>query len=367
MVKILLEKGYTVHGTTRSTAPEKVKHLTSLPGAAERLKLFEADLLNEGAYDAAIAGCVGVFHMASPFFLADQTEESLIPPAVDGTKNVMASCIKLGVKKVVLTSSTAAVYVQYGAKPPEHVYTEEDWSNEEAMRAHNFWYALSKQLAEQAAWSAVEGTDLALVTMNPCLVVGPMLQPGLNTSCAAVLAYMNGSRTEIEATPKAIVDVRDVALAHVLGMEKGDYEGRTLLIGASFPWGEAKPWLADAVPECATGFPTAQQDRSSLPSASDWAMGEAALRRALLLDSLCAREGERAHGRGRGSSCLCAAMYGLPHWFSLGDTASQATPESTLFTTAAKQSALELCSQVPKIRSRVLLATSKNGVTSPRL
>ena len=278
VVKILLEKGYTVHGTTRSTAPEKVKHLTRLPGAAERLKLFQADLLNEGAYDAAIAGCVGVFHMASPFFLADQTEEALIPPAVDGTKNVMASCIKLGVKKVVLTSSTAAVYVQYGAKPPEHVYTEEDWSNEEAMRAHNFWYALSKQLAEQAAWSVVEGTDLALVTMNPCLVVGPMLQPGLNTSCAAVLAYMNGSKTEIEATPKAIVDVRDVALAHVLGMEKGDYEGRTLLIGASFSWGDAKPWLADAVPECATGFPAAQQDRSSLPPASDWAMGEAALR-----------------------------------------------------------------------------------------
>jgi cinnamoyl-CoA reductase len=275
VVKLLLQRGYSVHGTTRSTAPEKVEHLTSLPGAAERLKLFEADLLNEGAYDAAITGCVGVFHMASPFFLAGQTEEALIPPAVDGTKNVVASCIKLGVKKVVLTSSTAAVYVQYGAKPAEYVYTEDDWSNEEAIRAHNFWYALSKQLAEKAAWNAVEGTNLSLVTMNPCLVVGPMLQPGLNTSCTAVLAYMNGSKKEVEASPKAIVDVRDVALAHVLGMEKGDYEGRTLLVGASFPWGDAKPWLADVVPECATGFPTAQEDRSSLPPPSDWAMGEA--------------------------------------------------------------------------------------------
>jgi nucleoside-diphosphate-sugar epimerase len=205
VVKLLLGKGYTVRGTTRSTAAEKVAHLTSLPGAAERLTLFEADLLNAGAYDEAITGCAGVFHMASPFFLAGQTEEALIPPAVEGTKNVMASCAKLGVKKVVLTSSTAAVYVQYGAMPPEHVYTEDDWSNEEGMRSHSFWYALSKTLAEQAAWSAVEGSDLSLVTMNPCLVVGPMLQPTLNTSCSAVLAYMNGSKTEVEVRKRAFL------------------------------------------------------------------------------------------------------------------------------------------------------------------
>jgi hypothetical protein len=57
-------------------------------------------------------------------------------------------------------------------------------------------------------------------------------------------------------------------------MEKGAYEGRTLLVGASFPWGDAKPWLAEAVPECATGFPSAQQDPASLPPPSEWAMGE---------------------------------------------------------------------------------------------
>jgi nucleoside-diphosphate-sugar epimerase len=305
VVKLLLERGYTVRGTTRSTAPEKVAHLTTLPGAAERLKLFEADLLNEGAYDAAITGCIGVFHMASPFFLAGQTEEALIPPAVEGTKNVISSCIKLGVKKVVLTSSTAAVYVQYGAKPPEYVYTEADWSNEEAMRSHSFWYALSKQLAEKVAWSAVEGTDVSLVTMNPCLVVGPMLQPGLNTSCAAVLAYMNGSKKEVEASPKAIVDVRDVALAHVLGMEKGDYEGRTLLIGASFPWGDAKEWLADAVPECATGFPTAQEDRSTLPPPSEWAMGEAHRQLSVLASPSCV---------GRSSNGCTVVLLRRPAW-----------------------------------------------------
>jgi nucleoside-diphosphate-sugar epimerase len=272
VVKMLLERGYTVRGTTRSSTPEKVQHLTSLPGASERLTLFEADLLAEGSFEEAIRGCVGVYHMASPFFLAGQTEEALVPPALDGTRNVLGSCLKLGVKKVVLTSSTAAVYVKYGDCTPETVYTEDDWSNEEGMRSHGFWYALSKQLAEQAAWKMVKGTPMKLATMNPCLVVGPMLQPSLNTSCAAVLAYMTGSKTEVEATPKAIVDVRDVALAHILGMESGTYEGRTLLIGASFPWGDAQPWLAEAVPACAPNFPIAKQDPASLPAPANWAM-----------------------------------------------------------------------------------------------
>lgn len=274
-VKLLLERGYTVRGTTRNTQPDKVAHLTALPGARERLTLVQADLLDNSAFDGAIEGCVGVYHMASPFFLAGQTEEALLPPAIHGTKNVLASCLKhkATVKKVVLTSSTAAVYVNYGNKPPEHVYTEEDWSDEDAMKRHGFWYALSKQLAEKAAWELLEGTGICLATMNPCLVVGPMLQPSLNTSCAAVLAYMNGSKAEIEATPKAIVDVRDVAIAHILAMENSQYSGRTLLIGASFPWGDAKPWLAEAVPACADGFPARQQDTNSLPPPQDWAMG----------------------------------------------------------------------------------------------
>jgi len=210
--------------------------------------------------------------MASPFFIEGSTEENLIPPALEGTENVLNTCLKHHVKKVVLTSSTACVYVQYGKYPPEHVYTEEDWSCVEGIRSHSFWYALSKTLAEQKAWEMVKDTPMKLATMNPCLVIGPMLQPTLNTSCAAVLGYMNGSRAEIEATPKAIVDVRDVALAHIRGMEKGSYEGRTLLVGASFPWGDAQPWLADAVPECAENFPSVLQDPASLPPPEDWAM-----------------------------------------------------------------------------------------------
>jgi nucleoside-diphosphate-sugar epimerase len=272
VVKLLLERGYTVRGTTRSAAPEKVAHLTSLPGAAERLTLLEADLLTPGAFDEAVAGCVGVYHMASPFFLEGQSEALMIPPAVDGTKNVLGSCTRHAVRKVVLTSSTAAIYVQFGAKPKAHVYSEADWSHDERMRAHNAWYCISKTEAEKAATAQLAEAGIPLAVMNPCLVIGPMLQPTLNTSCAAVLSYMSGKRTQVEATPKAIVDVRDVALAHVLGMETEGYVGRTMLVGASFPWADAQPWLAAAVPECAGAFPAKQQDPASLPAPEHWAM-----------------------------------------------------------------------------------------------
>ena len=111
-VQQLLEAGYTVHGTVRSlTNPDKVRHLTSLFGASERLKLFEADLLKEGSFDEAVAGCEAVLHTASPF-TSDKTmtEDDFCKPAIQGTLNVLGSLKRNGVKICVITSSTAAVY-----------------------------------------------------------------------------------------------------------------------------------------------------------------------------------------------------------------------------------------------------------------
>ena len=158
LVKILLERGYTVHGTVRSTSnATKTQHLLNLPGAADRLKLFEADLLQEGSFDTAVAGCSVVFHTASPFFINGGTEENLVVPAVQGTTNVLDSVAKAGdATRVVLTSSTASVYVNYGAQPADYIYTEADWSNEDLARANGGWYFVSKTAAERAAWSFVE-------------------------------------------------------------------------------------------------------------------------------------------------------------------------------------------------------------------
>ena len=111
-VQQLLATGYTVHGTVRSLENrEKVAHLEALPFAATRLKLFEADLLVDGSFDAAVAGCDAVLHTASPFSTdSSLTEEDFCRPAVYGTLNVLNSLKRAGVKICVLTSSTAAVY-----------------------------------------------------------------------------------------------------------------------------------------------------------------------------------------------------------------------------------------------------------------
>ncbi|KAE8796920.1 Dihydroflavonol-4-reductase [Hordeum vulgare] len=117
LVKLLLHRGYTVRATVRDTAdPKKTLHLQALEGAKERLHLFKASLLEEGTFDAAIAGCDCVFHTASPFYhnVKDPKAE-LLDPAVNGTLNVLRSCKKASIKRVIVTSSMAAV--AYNGKP----------------------------------------------------------------------------------------------------------------------------------------------------------------------------------------------------------------------------------------------------------
>ncbi|KAG9407329.1 hypothetical protein AC1031_002057 [Aphanomyces cochlioides] len=134
-VKLLLERGYRVRATVRDpTNEKKVAHLKALPGAKERLTLFKANLLEEGAFDAAIKDCLAVLHTASPFFLNNQTRENLVEPAVQGALNVLRSAARTpSVRRVVLTSSGASVYVHFGTKPADHVFTEADWSHQELM------------------------------------------------------------------------------------------------------------------------------------------------------------------------------------------------------------------------------------------
>jgi hypothetical protein len=126
VVTLLLEAGYTVHATVRNLDDTaKYAHLLGMPGAEGRLKMFAADLLVPGSFDAAIAGCTVVQHCASPFFFtSSDPERELIRPAVEGTANVLRSAIAAPtVRRVVATSSVAAVYLT--GKPHDHFYTDE--------------------------------------------------------------------------------------------------------------------------------------------------------------------------------------------------------------------------------------------------
>uniref|UniRef100_A0A7N0UF63 NAD-dependent epimerase/dehydratase domain-containing protein n=1 Tax=Kalanchoe fedtschenkoi TaxID=63787 RepID=A0A7N0UF63_KALFE len=232
LVKLLLQRGYTVKASVRDPDdPTKTHHLTALDGAAERLHLYKANLLEQGSFDSIVQGCEAVFHTASPFYHdVKDPQAELIDPAVKGTLNVLSSCAKvLSVKRVVLTSSIAAV--AYSGKPrtPEVVVDETWFSDPNVCKEMKLWYVISKTLAEDAAWKFVKENNIDMVTINPAMVIGPLLQPTLNTSAAAVLNLINGSETYPNAS-FGWVNVKDVAEAHILGFEVPSASGRYCLV-----------------------------------------------------------------------------------------------------------------------------------------
>lgn len=228
IVKLLLERGYTVRGTLRDPAdPKKTEHLSALDGSDERLQLFKAHLLEEGSFDAVVDGCECVFHTASPFYNNPKDPQAeLIEPAVKGTLNVLASCKKASsVKRVILTSSLATVVFTEKPLSPDVVVDETSFSIPELCEKAKEWYVLSKTLAEQAAWKFSKDNGIDLITINPALVIGPLLQPTLNTSNQLVLYLISGSPVYLNYS-FGWVNVKDVALAHVLAFEVPSASGR---------------------------------------------------------------------------------------------------------------------------------------------
>ncbi|XP_074264566.1 phenylacetaldehyde reductase-like isoform X1 [Silene latifolia] len=241
LVKLLLIRGYTVHAALRfarclllgkqTDEKTKTRHLMELEGAKERLNLFKADLLEEGSFDAAIFGCDAVFHTASPvIFNIHDPQADVLDPAIKGTLNVLSSCCKAPtVRRVILTSSIAAVKNSERLKGPNVVVDETWFSDQDFCKKRAKWYALSKTLAEEAAWKFAKQNNIDLVSINPGTVLGPMLQPILNESVATISNYINGEKKCSNAT-FCWVDVKDVAIAHILALEVPTAQGRYCLV-----------------------------------------------------------------------------------------------------------------------------------------
>uniref|UniRef100_A0A7C9DMZ7 NAD-dependent epimerase/dehydratase domain-containing protein n=1 Tax=Opuntia streptacantha TaxID=393608 RepID=A0A7C9DMZ7_OPUST len=200
IVKVLLDRGYTVNATVRSlNDPKKTEHLLALDGAKERLHLFEATLMEEGSFDCAIQGCDGVFHTASPVLTdAPDPQLDIIDTAVKGTLNVLASCVKHPtVKRVVFTSSMAAVLLSGKPLNAEAIVDETWFSDPEVCKEAKImkWYLISKTLAEESAWQFAKENGIDMVSINPGVVIGPLLQPTLASSVEAfVYGLINGVR-----------------------------------------------------------------------------------------------------------------------------------------------------------------------------
>ncbi|GAB2277034.1 hypothetical protein Dimus_011742 [Dionaea muscipula] len=231
LVKLLLQRGYTVKASVRDPNDSmKTEHLLALDGAKERLHLFKANLLEEGAFDSVVEGCEGVFHTASPVYHdVKDPQTELLDPAIKGTLNVLSSCAKFpSIKRVVLTSSVAAVAYNGRPRTPEVVVDESWFSDPEICRETKSWYPLSKTLAEDAAWKFVKEKGIDMVTINPAVVIGPLLQPTLNESAAQILNLINGAQTFPNATI-GWVNIKDVANAHIQAFEVPSAIGRYCL------------------------------------------------------------------------------------------------------------------------------------------
>lgn len=179
LIANLLSRGLFVHGTVRSTSPGKCSHLLELPGARERLQLFEADLKGPSAgFVEAIKGCSIVFHTACPFVYNARAaclgEDFFVGPAVQGTETVLAACREAGgIKRVVMTSSCAAIFKKN--VPEGHVYSEVDWNDPEELATRKMWYSIGKTKQEQAAWAWMENEkpEFSLVCINPVRKLWP--------------------------------------------------------------------------------------------------------------------------------------------------------------------------------------------------
>lgn len=228
LVKLLLSKAhYTVRGTVRDPGNAKNAHLKALEGAGERLQLLSADLLDYDSIASAVAGCEGVFHVASPVPSGRSTnpEEEVIAPAVTGTLNVLKACNEAKVKRVVIVSSCAAVFNNPNW-PKGKVFTEDSWSDEDLCRKGEDWYLLSKTRAEREAFAYAAKTGMDVVAILPSLVLGPLMQPTVNASSKILLKYLKGEHETVENRFWNLVDVRDVADALLLAYENPEASGR---------------------------------------------------------------------------------------------------------------------------------------------
>ena len=254
LIKQLLEKGYHVKGTVRNLQKkENYQHLIDLPFANDRLELVEADLMVEGSFDQAIRDCEGVFHTASPFYFKNikDPQKEMIEPAVFGTLNVLKSCRRTSsVKRVIVTSSIAAVML--GDFPENHVFTEADWSNSELLEQTQQWYLLSKTLSERACWEYYEKegkNSFSFATINPSMVLGPLLQSSLNTSNELILHLIDGTRKNVSNVLMNFVDVRDVADSHIKVYENNQASGRFICNSCSSSWINVCDTLRECIPD----------------------------------------------------------------------------------------------------------------------
>jgi nucleoside-diphosphate-sugar epimerase len=232
----LLKRGYRVRTTIRNPSKEPAVHaaVESQVDPEGRLTVHQADLTSDEHWPNAIEGCDYVLHVASPFPAKQPKDpDELIVPAREGTLRVLRMALDHGAKRVVVTSSIAAIRLTKGSEA--RTLTEDDWTDPDAEGLTP--YIRSKTIAEQAAWDLVKerGEEDRLAVVNPGAIIGPVLNDDLSYSLQSVQRLMDGG----PGVPKlgfSFVDVRDVAELEILAMTAPNAGGKRFIAATKFLW-----------------------------------------------------------------------------------------------------------------------------------
>ncbi|KAJ7596413.1 hypothetical protein C8J56DRAFT_917374 [Mycena floridula] len=260
VARYLLEKGYLVRGTVRSDSKGRfLEEMFASYGDKFECMIVE-DITADGAFDEAVKGVEGIEHIASPVFSGkvEKDHQEVIDAAVKGTVGILKSALKHGssIKRIVLTSSGGAVRETL---PEPKVFDENDWNEQSIQSVEKlgkdspFKYYASKTLAEKAAWNFQQEhkseVSWELVTLCPTYSFGPVIhEVSTVNSLNASVAFWYRSVIDTTLTDEELaarnwtwIDVRDVAEAHILGLETDAAGGQRFLLSAGeFGWQE---WL----------------------------------------------------------------------------------------------------------------------------
>jgi nucleoside-diphosphate-sugar epimerase len=233
----LLRRGYRVRTTVRSLSrePQLRAAVSSETDPGDRLSVVAANLTEDAGWSDAVAGCAYVLHVASPFPSAQpKNPDDLIVPAREGTLRILRASLEAGVRRIVVTSSVAAIRSS-GNGAPQRPLTEEDWTDPAYPDLTP--YARSKTIAEQAAWELMReaGATDRLATINPVAIIGPVLDEHRSYSLQAIERMLNG----MPGLPRlgfSFVDVRDVAELEVAAMTAPNAAGERFIATGPFLW-----------------------------------------------------------------------------------------------------------------------------------
>ncbi|CAN6177069.1 unnamed protein product [Urochloa humidicola] len=268
LVRTLLRRGYRVHATARDTG--KAWQVFAAVEGSDRLRVFRADMGEDGSFDAAVAGCVALFHVAASMVLhvppghddnADEhVRSSVLEPAMRGTINVLRSCVRAGtVRRVVFTSSVSTLTAADAEGRRKAVVDEsclrdlgDVWRNKPV----GWIYMLSKRLTEEAAFRFARENGIHLVSAILPTVAGPFLTPSVPISIQLLLSPVTGDPKlySLMASVHArfgclpLAHVQDACDAHVFLMESPRAEGRYLCAGGGHPMAEVARLLASRYP-----------------------------------------------------------------------------------------------------------------------